>query len=373
MTNLTEEQLAARKWLKNEKKIAELQEANYGGFRKRTIKAVIFYVLFMGMYFLLSSCNAQENNKTKLNIVKQEKGNASYIDGDYAVAYFGDACFWCTEGIWDNIEGVMDVKSGYLGGTHPEAPTYTNHGNYAEGNRITYDPLVVSFKELVNFYFLVHSFGKSPDVGESYRAVIHAPKYHNYIVEYWADAIKVNGKSFDQQVILGEINWFDAEDYHQDYLMRLEGGESVANPGYGRNESIPRRNKALKIVKKYQRRMKLTDAQAYILLKSGTERAYSSPLNSEKRSGSYVSPATGDVLFHSSAKFNSGTGWPSFDAATDKVSLGPAEQGGYEVIEKSTGYHLGHLFQGEMFTEENKRYCINGNALIFVPDGIPQN
>ena len=54
MTNLTEEQLAARKWLKNEKKIAELQEANYGGFRKRTIKAIISYVVLMGIYFLLN-------------------------------------------------------------------------------------------------------------------------------------------------------------------------------------------------------------------------------------------------------------------------------------------------------------------------------
>ena len=54
MTNLTEEQLAARKWLKNEKKIAELQEANYGGFRKRTIKAIIFYVLMISVYFLLN-------------------------------------------------------------------------------------------------------------------------------------------------------------------------------------------------------------------------------------------------------------------------------------------------------------------------------
>lgn len=106
----------------------------------------------------------------------------------------------------------------------------------------------------------------------------------------------------------------------------------------------------------------------YIMVKRGTERAYSSPLNKEKRSGVYVSPATGDTLFVSTAKFNSGTGWPSFDDATDKVSLGPAEQGGYEVIEKSTGYHLGHLFQGEMFTNKNKRYCINGDALKFMPN-----
>ena len=103
------------------------------------------------------------------------------------------------------------------------------------------------------------------------------------------------------------------------------------------------------------------------MVRGGTERAFSSPLNKEKRSGVYVSAATGDVLFHSDDKFNSGTGWPSFDTATSNVALGPAEQGGYEVIEKSTGYHLGHLFQGELFTDKDKRYCINGDALIFIP------
>ncbi len=111
----------------------------------------------------------------------------------------------------------------------------------------------------------------------------------------------------------------------------------------------------------------LDEKEYYIMVKKGTEYPGSSALNSEKRVGVYVSAATGDTLFVSSSKFKSGTGWPSFDDATDKVALGPAEQGGYEVIEKSTGLHLGHLFEGEYFTRKNKRYCINGEALEFIP------
>ena len=110
---------------------------------------------------------------------------------------------------------------------------------------------------------------------------------------------------------------------------------------------------------------KLNGNQYYIMVNSGTESRFSSSLNSEKRNGVYVSAATGDTLFHSSAKFDSRTGWPSFDAATSKVALGPYEQGGREVIEKSTGYHLGHIFYNEGFTTKNKRFCINGGALIF--------
>ena len=112
----------------------------------------------------------------------------------------------------------------------------------------------------------------------------------------------------------------------------------------------------------------LNEEQAYIMVRRGTERPFSSPLTKEKRPGVYVSAATGEVLFHSKDKFNSYTGWPSFDVATDKVALGPREQGGWEVIELSTGYHLGHLFINEGFTKNNKRYCINGDALRFIPD-----
>ena len=112
----------------------------------------------------------------------------------------------------------------------------------------------------------------------------------------------------------------------------------------------------------------LNDTEYKIMVEGGTEFPWSSSLNSEKRSGVFVSAATGDTLFHSKDKFNSRTGWPSFDDATDKVSIGVAEQGGYEVIEKSTNLHLGHLFLYEGFTDKGKRYCINGNSLKFLPD-----
>ena len=112
----------------------------------------------------------------------------------------------------------------------------------------------------------------------------------------------------------------------------------------------------------------LDDKEYRIMVNGATEYPWTSPLNSEKRNGVYVSPATGDTLFKSTDKFNSRTGWPSFDDATDKVALGPAEQGGYEVIEKSTGLHLGHLFLYEGFTDKGKRYCINGSALKFIPE-----
>ena len=114
----------------------------------------------------------------------------------------------------------------------------------------------------------------------------------------------------------------------------------------------------------------LTSEQIRILVNKGTERPFSSPLYHEKRDGVYTSPATGDTLFYSSGKFNSFTGWPSFDTATDKVAVRKENDGTgrWEVIEKSTGYHLGHVFYGEGFTDKDIRYCINGDALEFKAD-----
>ncbi len=110
----------------------------------------------------------------------------------------------------------------------------------------------------------------------------------------------------------------------------------------------------------------LTDEQYYILRRSGTERPFSSPLNSEKRGGLYVCAADSTQLFVSDDKFDSGTGWPSFDAAKNLEYEWDGRA--LEVRCISCGGHLGHLFKHEGFTEKNLRYCINGDALTFFPD-----
>ena len=319
------------------------------------------YLALFALLYTASSCAQRKINKQPLKTYELKEGQQQ--------AYFADACYWCTEGIWESLEGIISVESGFVGGTYPERPSYANHGDFAEGNRIVYDPKKITYAQLVDAYFDGHSHGRSPDKGPSYRAIaFYQDNDEGQILTKRYDEELERFGAFKQEIKpFEEVNWFIGPKDHQDYLKRLEGGEVVPNRPYGLHESIPRRDKALeKITAK--KKKKLTDEQAYILLKKGTERPFSSPLNAEKRSGVYVSAATGDTLFHSRDKFNSGTGWPSFDDATDKVAIGQAEQGGHEVIEKSTGYHLGHLFKGEGFTPKNARYCINGGSLIFIPD-----
>ena len=119
-----------------------------------------------------------------------------------------------------------------------------------------------------------------------------------------------------------------------------------------------------------QWRKKLTSAEFSVLRKESTERPYSSPLNKEKRSGTYVCAGCGNRLYSSKTKFESGTGWPSFWAPIDKGAVGTTTDYkiGYprtEVHCADCGGHLGHIFNdGPKPT--GKRHCINGVAMDFV-------
>ncbi len=110
-----------------------------------------------------------------------------------------------------------------------------------------------------------------------------------------------------------------------------------------------------------------------ILREKGTERAFSHPLNDNVQSGVYYSRATGQALFSSSDKFDSRTGWPSFTRPINPDAIVYIEDNSLfsrriEVVDSLSGSHLGHVFpDGPAPTYQ--RYCINGEALVFVPDG----
>jgi peptide-methionine (R)-S-oxide reductase len=119
-------------------------------------------------------------------------------------------------------------------------------------------------------------------------------------------------------------------------------------------------------------RRQLTPQQYYVTRQHGTERAGTSPLNKEKRDGTYTCVCCGAPLFSSGAKFESGTGWPSFDKPADAGSVSEHEDRSLfmrrtEVRCARCDGHLGHVFPDGPAETTGLRYCINGVALDFKP------
>ncbi len=178
-------------------------------------------VLFSLMFH--SSCAGQENNSTQPGDIIMEGSNIK-LD----TATFGAGCFWCVEAIFQNLEGVYSVFPGYSGG-HMKNPTYKEvcDGNtgHAEVAQITYDPLKISFEELLEIFWKTHDpttlNRQGHDVGEQYRSVIF---YHNETQKASAEKSKkeTDASGYLDSPIVTAIEplsvFYKAEDYHQDYF-----------------------------------------------------------------------------------------------------------------------------------------------------------
>ncbi|SFI75014.1 peptide-methionine (S)-S-oxide reductase MsrA [Planctomicrobium piriforme] len=155
-------------------------------------------------------------------------------DSALATATFGSGCFWCTEAVFLSLAGVKSVISGYSGGPAPN-PTYrqvcTGNTGHAEVIRVTFDPTVVTYPQLLEAFFFSHDpttlNRQGNDVGTQYRSVIF---YHDDEQKRQAEEIiqKLDESGAYGSPIVTEvsplINYYPAEDYHQDYFA-LHGHE----------------------------------------------------------------------------------------------------------------------------------------------------
>ena len=203
--------------------------------------------------FVFLSCNLAAKEEQKKSTITMNTENVVGLE----LATFGNGCFWCTEAIFEQLEGVSKVDSGYAGG-EVKNPSYkevcTGNTGHAEVIRLTYDPKLISYRELLDVFFSTHDpttlNRQGADVGTQYRSAIF---YHNE--EQKAEAEKMiadlERENFFDNKIVTEItainNYSVAENYHQDYYNNNK------NQGYCRMVINP---KIEKFKKKYKSKLK---------------------------------------------------------------------------------------------------------------------
>ncbi len=335
------------------------------------------------------------------DIVGQESMNQNI---GYEIVTVAGGCFWCIEGVFKRQKGVVSVISGYAGG-EIKNPTYAEvsagDSGHVEAVQITFDPQQISYADILHIYWRqfdpTDAGGSFGDRGSQYESRIF---YHSAAQKKVAELSKQelqNSNRFAAEIvtpIIAFINFYPAEEYHQEYSKKntghyeryrfFSGRDKFIKESWGDTPLIlgdkPTHKKDIENVAAeddlYKKpddsilRKMLTKTQYKVTQQDRTEPSFNNEYWDTKKPGIYVDVTSGEPLFSSTSKYNSGTGWPSFTQPIDnKFITEHVDRKLFstrtEIRSKFANSHLGHLFEdGPAAT--GLRYCMNSAAMRFI-------
>ncbi|CEP46313.1 peptide-methionine (R)-S-oxide reductase MsrB [Paraclostridium sordellii] len=297
------------------------------------------------------------------------------------LATFAGGCFWCMFKPFSNYDGVEKIIAGYTGGI-AENPTYeevcSEITGHLEAIQIVYDDTLVRYEDLLDIFWKqidpTDEGGQFNDRGNRYKTAIF---YHDENQKKLAIESKeaLEKSNLFEDPIMTEIlpaeKFYIAEEYHQDYYKKEPIHYELYFRGSGRYDFI-KNNWEKNNINRDKLKESLSPIQFEVTQNDQTEPPFKNEYWDNKEEGIYVDIVSGDVLFTSRDKFDSGCGWPSFTKpVSEKVLREKSDfsHGMYRTEVRSTkaNSHLGHVFDDGPKESGGLRYCINSAALKFIP------
>ena len=351
---------------------------------KKTLLWALFPTIMLAttLYNQITAQLSSENANAKAQSLMAPEININNLKS----IYFAGGCFWGVEEYFSRIPGVFDATSGYANGNSSN-PTYQEvirGSGHAETIHVLYDPGIISLRTLTEQFFRIIDplsvNRQGNDIGIQYRTGVYYTDESDIEViqavfdaEQWKHEKKIAVELFPLE------HYFLAEEYHQDYLKKNPNGychvdfSSLAEiqiepqPGMIRVDPEMYTKPSEEMIREM-----LTDEQYQVTQACSTELAFTGAYWNNTEPGLYVDIITGEPLFASVDKFDSGSGWPSFTQPIDPDVLVKHVDDSHgmkriEIRSRVGDSHLGHVFDDGPMNKGGLRYCINSAALRFIP------